>query len=157
MLHPMQPIKADDAPPSPDIAPPPPVTPAPVWLRWVLSGLGLALVGIGIVGVFVPVLPTTVFLIAALWAFSKSSARFQAWLWYHPNFGAAVRAWHQHRVIGVRAKIFAVLVMTLSFLYVAIWVAGDWRLPTLLAAVMLPAGIYVATRPSRPPTSTKAR
>ncbi len=151
----MQPIKADDTHSPSEIAPPPPIAPAPKWLRGVLCGLGLVLVGIGIVGVFVPVLPTTVFLIAALWAFSKSSARFQAWLWYHPSFGRPVRDWHQHRVIGVRAKVFAVLVMTLSFLYVAIWVAENWQLPVALAAVMLPAGLYVATRPSHPPTMSK--
>lgn len=153
----MQPIKADDTHAPSEIAPPPLMAPAATWLRWFLCGLGLLLVGIGIVGVFLPVLPTTVFLIAALWAFSKSSAKFQAWLWYHPSFGGPVRDWHQHRVIGVRAKVFAVLVMTLSFLYVTIWVADDWQLPVILSVAMLPAGLYVATRPSHPPTITKTR
>jgi len=151
----MQPIKADDTHAPSKIAQPPPIAPAPKWLRWILCGLGLVLVGIGIVGVFVPVLPTTVFLIAALWAFSKSSVRFQAWLWYHPSFGDPVRAWYQHGIISVRAKILAVLVMTLSFLYVAVWIAEDWQLPVALAAVMLPAGLYVATRPSHPPAMSK--
>ena len=63
--------------------------------------------GLGLVGIFIPGLPTTVFLIIAFWAFSKSTERFQNWLWFHPKFGPPIRAWHMHRVIPVRAKIFA--------------------------------------------------
>ncbi|MBO6785436.1 MAG: YbaN family protein [Rhodospirillales bacterium] len=121
------------------------------WMRWALIGLGWLLIGIGIVGIFVPVLPTTVFLIAALWAFSRSSKKFQVWLWTHPTFGPPVRNWHLHQVIPIRGKVLAVIIMTLSFVYVAIWIAEDWRLPTAIGAVMLPAALYIVTRRSTPP------
>jgi hypothetical protein len=41
--------------------------------------------------------------------------------------------------------------MTLSFVYVAVWVARDWQLPVMVGAVMLPAALYIVTRRSRPP------
>jgi len=62
--------------------------------------------------------------------------------------GPPIRAWHLHRVIPAKAKILAVVMMTASFIYVYFWVADDWRLPTLLAAVMIPSGLYVVTRAS---------
>lgn len=121
------------------------------WLRVLLIGFGWLNIAVGAVGVITPGLPTTVFLIIALWAFSKSSPKFQNWLWTHRHFGPPVRNWHQHKVIPLRAKLLAVTVMTLSFLYAAVWVAQDWRLPAFLAAIMVPAALYVCTRRSRVP------
>ena len=56
-----------------------------------------------------------------------------------------------HRVIPVRAKIFAGVMMTFSFVYVVAFVAEDWVLPSVLAGVMIPAATYVRTRASAPP------
>ncbi len=154
MLHTMQPIKApitESDPETPEI--PAPAIMQQVWLRWLLIAFGWLMIGVGIVGIFVPVMPTTVFLIAALWAFSRSSAKFQRWLWTHPAFGPPVRNWHLHQVIPIRGKVLAVIVMTLSFVYVAVWVAQDWQLPVMVGAVMLPAALYIVTRRSRPPES----
>ncbi|MBT7942589.1 MAG: YbaN family protein [Alphaproteobacteria bacterium] len=122
-------------------------------LRWGLLAFGWLNVGLGMIGVLVPGMPTTVFLIIAVWAFSKSSARFQQWLWNHPKFGASLRLWHEHRVIPMKAKVMAAIMMTASFLYVTFYIAEGWQLPILLAAVMVPAGIYVLTRASVVPST----
>jgi len=148
----MQPMKAPIDPGGnelPEI--PTPTLIGSAWLRWLLIGFGWFMIATGVVGIFVPVMPTTVFLIAALWAFSRSSGRFQKWLWLHPTFGPPVRNWHLHKVIPIRGKVLAVIVMSLSFVYVAVWVAQDWRLPTIVGAVMLPAALYIVTRRSHPP------
>jgi len=121
------------------------------WLRWALFIFGWINIGIGAVGIVVPGLPTTIFLIIALWAFSKSSDRFQSWLWNHPRFGPNVRHWHNHRVIPVRAKILAVAMMISSLAIIVLVVADDWVLPVTVAVVMIPAAIYVVTRASAPP------
>ncbi|MCP5368594.1 MAG: YbaN family protein [Hyphomicrobiales bacterium] len=128
--------------------PPPPMQPAGRAARVLYLLFGWLNVGVGLVGVVVPGLPTTVFFIVAVWAFSRSSQRFQHWLWTHPTLGPPIRAWHLHRVIPTKAKMLAVVMMSASFAYVAIWVAEDWRLPTFLAAIMLPAAAYVVTRAS---------
>lgn len=125
-------------------------------LRWGLLAFGWLNVGLGIVGAFVPGMPTTVFLIVAAWAFSKSSERFQRWLWNHPRFGPAIRAWHQHRVIPVRAKILAAGMMSASFLIVTLFIADSWVLPTVLAAVLVPSAFYVVSRASHVPETERA-
>ena len=121
------------------------------WARWLLIAFGWICVGVGFVGVFVPGLPTTVFLIIALWAFSKSSERFQRWIWSHPRFGPPLRAWHMHRVIPLRAKILAVVTMSASLAFVAIVVADGWLAPALMGAVMAPVCFYLLSRDSTVP------
>lgn len=116
--------------------------------RWLLMAFGWLCVGLGFIGVVVPGMPTTVFLIIALWAFSKSSERFQLWLWDHPRFGPSLRAWHRHRVVPLKAKVLAVATMGSSFLYLTLFVADSWVLPAALSAVMIPVAVYLLSRAS---------
>jgi hypothetical protein len=116
-------------------------------------GFGWFNIALGIVGIVVPGMPTTVFLLIALWAFSKSSRRFQQWLWNHRRFGPPIRAWHEHKVIPPAAKITAVSMMSSSFAIVMAFVAETWVLPAVMAAVMLPAALYVVTRASYAPVA----
>ena len=118
--------------------------------RWGVFLLGIFSVATGVVGIFVPGLPTTVFLIVALWSFSKSSERFHDWLWTHPRLGRSVRDWYRHRVIPTKAKILAVAVMAASFVYLFLYVAEDWVMPTVMAAILLPVALYIVTRRSHP-------
>lgn len=120
-------------------------------MRWALLGFGWANVGIGVVGIFLPGLPTTVFLLIALWAFSRSSLKFHTWLWNHPRFGPPIRDWHLHKVIPRKAKWLAVLMMSASFVYVTGFVATDWLLPLAMALILTPVAAYIVTRASVPP------
>lgn len=125
-------------------------------MRWALMAFGWLNVGLGLIGVVVPGMPTTVFLLIAVWAFSKCSVKFQRWLWEHPRFGSSIRAWHLHRVIPLRAKIMAAGMMTLSVVIVAVFVAETWVMPVVLAAIMLPICLYIVTRASEAPEVEKA-
>lgn len=133
--------------------PPPATSPAPKWQYPFYAALGLVSTGMGILGVFVPGLPTTVFLIIALWAFSKSSTRLQLWLWTHPKFGPGLRAWHIHRVIPLKGKVSAVVVMCLS-LVILVFTASSWKLPTFVALIMAPIALWICTRRSVAPVSS---
>ena len=117
-------------------------------MRTGLIAFGWLNVGLGVVGMFLPVMPTTVFLLIALWAFSKSSKRLHDWLYSHPKLGPNLRAWQDHRVIPRRAKVLAVAMMTGSFVYVALFSALAW--PIVAAVGVLLAGVagYILTRPS---------
>jgi uncharacterized membrane protein YbaN (DUF454 family) len=99
-------------------------------------------------GMFLPVMPTTVFLLIALWAFSRSSRRFHHWLYTHPTLGRTLRDWHSHRVIPLGVKILAVSMMTVSLSYVTL--AEGWALPLLLGAVLGGVSAFILSRPSRP-------
>lgn len=118
------------------------------WLRWLLFAFGWLNIVLGTIGIFVPGLPTTVFLIIAFWAFSKSSDRFHMWLWNHPRLGEPLRNWHEHRVISIKAKILAVFMMSASFVYLTYFVAESWVLPMVMASLMVPPALYVVTRNS---------
>ena len=121
------------------------------FVRWFLLGFGWLNIGLGLIGVFIPGLPTTVFMLIALWAFSKSSERFQKWLWNHPRFGAPIQGWHRPRVISRRAKALAVGTMSASFLFILFFVAEDWMLPRIMAGIMGPVALYLITRASEAP------
>lgn len=121
------------------------------WARWALIVFGWINVIIGLIGVVVPGLPTTIFLIVAFWAFSKSSERFQNWIWNHPRFGPTLQYWHEYRVIPRRAKILAVSMMALSFSYLTFFVAESMAMPIFMALIMVPSAIYVVTRNDTPP------
>jgi uncharacterized membrane protein YbaN (DUF454 family) len=120
---------------------------APV--RYALMAFGFLNVGLGVAGMFLPVMPTTVFLLMALWAFSRSSVRFHRWLYDHPRFGRPLRDWHAHRVIPNRAKILAVGMMTISWLIVTFAAKTPWFVPYIVAGCLIPIALFIVTRPGR--------
>lgn len=116
-------------------------------VRFGYVALGCTFVGLGVIGAFLPVMPTTVFLIGALWAFAKSSPRLETWLLEHPRFGPRLVAWRAHRVIPVRVKIFAFSSMAASLALMLI-TGAPWFAIAAAAAIMLVGVIYIARCPS---------
>lgn len=111
---------------------------------WFLLG-GLCL-GLGALGVLLPVLPTTPFVIAAAFAFGKGSPRLRAWLLGHRVFGPMIRDWEANGTIEERYKRMAYVLMGLAF--VASVIAGVKPVVLIIqATVMGCAALYVATRP----------
>ncbi len=125
-------------------------------LRWGLIAFGWAMVTLAVIGIVVPGLPTTVFLIIAAWAFSRSSLKIQSWLWQHPRLGPPVRAWYRHRVIPLKGKVLAVITMGLSVAYMAYRSPESLTPPLLLVGVLLPIALYICTRASQPPKDPDA-
>lgn len=116
--------------------------------RYLLIALGWLCILVGLIGVVVPGLPTTVFLLIAAWAFSKSSDRFQRWLLDHPRLGPPVIAWRERGAIPLKAKVLAIVMMAASLSIIVFYVASDWVLPTVVGSIMAAAGAYVVTRPN---------
>lgn len=125
-------------------------------MRLMLQAFGGCCLVLGIAGVILPGLPGTVFLLLALWAFSKSSARLHLWLFNHPRFGAPLRAWHARRAIPRAAKCMALGMMTVSFAAL-FWIGGGLTPAAAIAgATMAAVGIWIATRPDGSPLSVAA-
>lgn len=115
--------------------------------------LGLLSLATGVVGLIVPLLPTTVFLLIAAWAFGRSSERLHRGLLGHPRFGPVIRAWQEHGAIPPRAKRYAVGGLSLGYLATAV-ALGPRPLPLLLAASALVAlAIWILRRPEGPQTA----
>jgi uncharacterized protein len=115
--------------------------------RYLMIAFGWLCVGIGLVGVVVPGLPTTVFLLIAAWAFSRSSERFQRWLVEHPRLGPPVNAWRDRGAIPLKAKVLAVVTMSGSLAIITAY-GGGWILPAIVGAIMVCAAIFMITRPN---------
>ena len=113
--------------------------------------LGWCFFGLGAVGTVVPGLPTTPFMLLALWAFSKSSQRFHDWLYAHPVFGPALQRWSEHRVISGKAKLLAVTTMAVSFVYLTFFTGISTWIKVSIALVILYGAVFILSKPSRVP------
>lgn len=122
--------------------------------RFAYLVLGLVCVALGVIGAFLPVMPTTVFMLIAVWAFSKSSARLEAWLLTHPRFGPRIREWREHGTIPLPVKLTAWASMAAS-LTVMVLAGASWIALTGASSVMLIGAIFIALRPSKPPAVAK--
>lgn len=119
----------------------------PVWLRALWVGAGMLALATGIVGIFLPLLPTTPFVLVAAFCFARGSERCEQWLLLHPRFGPMVRNWRDRRAIPLRVKQLAWVSMAVTCAWV--WWAFDpgWAwIPSLLCAA---TAIWMWQLPSR--------
>jgi uncharacterized membrane protein YbaN (DUF454 family) len=82
--------------------------------RRLLIGAGTLSLGLGIIGVFIPILPTTPFLLLAAACYMRSSERFYQWLISNRIFGAYVRNYIEGRGMPIRLKILTILLLWLT-------------------------------------------
>lgn len=109
--------------------------------------LGWTCVALGTLGLFLPVMPTTVFILVAAWAFARSSPRLHQWLRQHPRFGAVLLAWEDHRAMPRRAKRVALLMLAASWVVTAAWL-GPLAIGSIIAAVCIAAvAIFIVRLP----------
>lgn len=100
--------------------------------QWLWRALALTFVCLGLIGVIVPGMPTTVFMLLAAWASSKGWPALNRWVLNHPTFGPPVIAWQQYRIMPRRAKWMATLMMTLSAILIVLTVQGIWLQSSLI-------------------------
>ena len=117
-------------------------------LRSLYLLLGLAALALGLVGIFVPLLPTVPFLILAAFLFSKGSRRMEAWLVNHGRFGRPIRQWRESGSISRKGKRSAYVAFVVSALL------GAWLLPwpwlLVPALVGQACGTWISRRPEGP-------
>ena len=111
---------------------------------WTVAGF--VALGLGILGIGLPILPTTPLILLAAFCFSKGSPRLHGWLMAHPRFGPMIDDWQTHGAIPRRAKRMAALMMLAAFA-LSVWMALPPWVLAVQAACLLGAGIFVWTRP----------
>lgn len=119
------------------------------WVQVAFGTLGTLFLLLGIVGVFLPILPTTPFLLLATACYARSSRRFYNWLMNHPAFGPLIIEWRTYRSIPYRVKVVAVATMVLTFGSSIVFFIKDGRLQLALAFFGLTMAVWLYRIPSR--------
>jgi len=118
-------------------------------VRVILLICGCACVALGIAGAFLPVLPTTPFMLLAAACFARSSERFHRWLLTHPLLGATVREWEEHRSVRRRTKWIAIVTMSVTLAVSVVFFVAYRPLQIALALFGVVLAIYLYRLPSR--------
>ena len=117
--------------------------------RPLLLGTGWLCVGLGIIGIIMPLFPTTPFLLVAVWAFSRSSPELAEKIRSHRLAGAYVRDWEDEGVIPLGAKIIAITMMTAMAGYLHFGSGAPGWVVIVAVTIMAAVAVYILTRPSR--------
>ncbi|MCF8510547.1 MAG: YbaN family protein [Rhodobacteraceae bacterium] len=112
-------------------------------LIWIV--LGLSAVALGLVGVMLPLLPTTPFMLLAAACFAKSSPRLHDWLLNHRVFGRSNRDCRDYRAISPKAKRMAITAMAAAF-GLSVVLGLGWKVLAVQAAVLAVMGSWIWTR-----------
>lgn len=115
--------------------------------RYFWLALGHLFMLLGLIGIFLPVMPTTPFVIVASYAYSRGSPRFEKWLLEHPRLGPPLRAWREHGVIKRTPKVLATLGLaisgTLSCAVIQVALIAKLAFVAVISVVL----IFIWTRP----------
>jgi uncharacterized protein len=120
-------------------------------LRLLFLGLGFAFVGLGIVGAFLPVMPTTPFMLVAAACFARASPRFYNWLLNSRTFGPLIVEWRRYRSIPYRTKLWAIALMAGTLAVSILFFVPDPLLQALLAVLGVLLALWMYSIPSRAP------
>lgn len=125
-----------------------PATSASGPVRWFLVGLAIVSLVLGLIGLFLPVLPTVPFILLSAWAAARSSPRLLTWLEAHPAFGPMLSDWRRGGVVSRRAKWLATLTMGASAVFMLLTFPKRW-LAMLLITVMACVLVWLWRRPEK--------
>jgi uncharacterized membrane protein YbaN (DUF454 family) len=111
--------------------------------RFLLIGFGTLCVALGIVGIFVPILPTTPFLLLAAFCFARSSRRFLNWLLTNRWFGAYIRNYREGRGIPRREKVLTIIALWLTIGFSSLYAVSVWWGKLLLIVVAIGVTVHL--------------
>ncbi|MCO6474750.1 MAG: YbaN family protein [Melioribacteraceae bacterium] len=109
--------------------------------KGILLSLGIILTGIGIIGIFLPILPTTIFLILASICFMKSSKRMNDWLVNHKYLGQYIKAYRNNTGMTVKSKITSIVMLWISISISGLYFTDST--PVRLLLLLIAAGVTI--------------
>jgi uncharacterized membrane protein YbaN (DUF454 family) len=116
---------------------PPPSRPATGPVRWLFLLLAVASLALGLLGLFLPVVPTVPFVLLAAWAAARSSPRLLHWLETHPQFGPHIADWRRGGVVRRKAKWLATVLMAASAASMLLFVGPRWFVLAAIAVLAI--------------------
>lgn len=119
-------------------------------MRYLLLAIGWLSVALGVVGIFLPLLPTTPFLLLAAACFARSSPRFHHWLVHHPKLGPWIHGYLSGEGIPLKAKVYAIALMWGSIGLSCYLVPLPWARAFMLASALF-VSLYILKQKTLPP------
>ncbi|MFY0595094.1 MAG: YbaN family protein [Cognatishimia sp.] len=115
-------------------------------MRYIWGTIGLIAVGLGLLGIILPLLPTVPFLLLAAFCFARSSERLHSWMMDHPTLGPPIQDWQDNGAISLKAKKLATLSVVAVF--AISWVLDVKATVLIIQAVTLSCVmLFIWTRP----------
>ena len=112
-------------------------------MKIILTIIGLVTLGLGIAGIFVPVLPTTPFLLLSATLFLKSNRKLYDWLMNHPKLGPYISNFLEHKAIPLRVKVLSISILWITLLYCTFFVTEKWPLQVLFITIAVGVTIHI--------------
>ncbi|MCW4017250.1 MAG: YbaN family protein [Candidatus Bathyarchaeota archaeon] len=116
--------------------------------RAVFSVLGTVFLGLGTVGIVLPILPTTPFLLAAAACYLRGSERMHHWLLNNKLFGGYIRNYREGKGMSARGKIFTLTLLWVTIMYSAFFVVNLWIIQGVLVAVCIGVTVHLLRIPT---------
>lgn len=114
-----------------------------VTMKYILAFLGSLSLALGILGIFLPVLPTTPFLLLTAALYVRSSARLYDWLMSHRHLGPYIKNFRENKAIPLRVKVVSVSLVWATLLYCALFVAWVWWMRLLFIAIATCVTVHI--------------
>ena len=118
-------------------------------MKYIYIATGSLFLALGVIGIFLPVLPTTPFLLLAAALFFKGSPRIYNWLLEHKYLGPYIRSFREERAIPLRAKIISVALLGITALHCVLFLFPYWWLKGMMALVTIGVTIYILSFKTR--------
>lgn len=109
---------------------------------------GIAFVALAIIGIFLPLIPTTPFLLLSAFCFSRSSEKYYQWLLNHKVFGEIITDWNKYGVVSIKSKVIAVTMIVALFSYSLIYVDVAPTIKVIISLIGISIITFLLTRPS---------
>ena len=111
--------------------------------RGILIIAGFVFTGLGLIGIFLPLLPTTPFLLLAVACFARSSKRHHSWLMDNKWFGSFIKDYHEKRGIKLRVKIIAISLLWISISYSVLFMVGNLFVSIIMVLIALGVTVFL--------------
>lgn len=112
-------------------------------MRYILAFLGTVSLALGVLGIFLPVLPTTPFLLLSATLYLRSSDRLYKWLMSHKHLGQYIKNFREHKAIPLRVKVVSVSLVWITLFYCAVFVASIWWMRIMFIAIAVGVSAHI--------------
>ncbi len=118
-------------------------------VRWLFVIGGTTSLVLGLIGLFLPIVPTTPFLLLTAFCYARGSERFYRWLLTNKYFGSYIRAWRNNEGVPIKVKVYALALLWYVLTMSAIFVVPLWQVRVLFFLVGAGVTIYIVRLPTR--------